>query len=1073
MQLRVLGNLELVDDSFTTTPVRGAQLRRALATLSLYAPAATPVDVLNDVLWPDGPPSANALQAVMSKLRKTIAPISIDASGSAYHLVLGAAELDVHRFERLVTAGREAAAAGRLDDAVAQLDEALAVWRDRPFEDVADLSIGRAPAARLQSMREAAVTTRLECSIDRGNIEAAAAELEALVVAEPLVERWWALLMIVRYRQDRQADALRAFQEARTILAEELGLEPGPELRDLEAKILQHDPTLGPSSRGVITQRSPRRREVMIGSQLPARLASFVGRAAHIDTLSELLGDERLVTVVGPGGAGKTSLAVEVGRRWAELGSQLRVTLIELAAVPRGGDVVAAVGAQLAVGDGDLRATNVSATELERIIDALGRRPTLVVLDNCEHLIDAAADFTAALLRYTDSVKVLATSREPLSIVGEHVWPIPPLSADESVELLAARAASAGAAVDLDAASGATATRLLERLDGLPLAIELAAARLRSMSLDDLVERIDDRFAVLSVGTRSAEPRQQTLRNLVDWSYDLLDEHERILFRRLAAFSGGATLDAIENVCADPVGAGGGDRIAKGEVDALVARLVDKSLVVADRTPNGVRFRMLQTLADYAAEQLLAAGEAESIGHRHATYFAGLVAPVERGLTGHDQGRWISWLRLEWSNITTAIDHALAVDDAETAIALVAPLGWYFFMIDETAAGAEWLHAALACTGKSDPRLHSLALALYAFLASTGPNPAMAAVVAEQALSTLDSYTDPMTEAMVTGMYVICQMFLGKVEACKEILPLTEAAAHRSGDRWTIAMATVVAAEVASVFGEPQHAERELRRAGDAFAAAGDRFSSVICIAHAAEIAEMRGDYDPAVRMLEESLATAEDVGFSVRGLAAWSRLANLEILRGNLALAASIHHQSIDDSAGPVPQWVHAISLLGLANIARRRGDPAEALRCVAEAMSLPRSSQIPMMRTSLLVARGYSADLAGDTDLALASQREAVAVALTLGASRTTANAIEGLAGAFALAGDARRAAELLGAADAVRRRSGGPMPPAERFDIDRAECRARQALGDEVFVAAFQNGSHDPDTVISRLGQRQVSI
>jgi predicted ATPase/DNA-binding SARP family transcriptional activator len=1077
MQLRVLGPLELVDDEATTIPVRGAQLRRALATLTLHAPGSTPVDVLNDVLWPDGAPSSNALQAVISKLRKSIAPIAIEGVGSAYNLVLGDAELDADRFERLVTSGREAAAAGRHDDAVAQLDQALALWRDRPFEDVADLSIGQAPAARLLSMREAAMTTRLESSIGEGQIETAAAELEALVVAEPLVERWWALLMIVRYRQDRQADALRAYQQARAVLADELGLEPGPELRDLEARILRQDPSLGPSSRGVLSQPLPCRCDPARGTELPRRLASFVGRAAHIDSLVSLLGvsllgEDRLVTIVGPGGAGKTSLAIEVGRQLAAGPAPPRVALIELASIPRGGDVVGAIGAAFEVGDGDLRATNGSPTDVDRIIDAIGNSNTLLVLDNCEHVIDEAARFSSAVLRQCDSVAVLATSREPLAVAGERVWTIPPLTPDESVDLLAARAASAGADFDFTVSSRPDAIRLVERLDGLPLAIELAAARLRSMSLADLVERIDDRFAVLSVGPRSAEPRQQTLRDLVDWSYDLLDERERTLFRRLAVFSGGATLDAVENVCADPVDATGSDRIARRDVDTLVSRLVDKSLITADHTATGVRFRMLQTLADYASEQLIRSGDAHLLGNRHGHYFAGLVAPVERGLLGHDQGRWLAWLRIEWANITSAIDHALAINDAEMAIALVAPLGWYFFMTDETAAGAEWMNAALACSGNPDPRLYSLALASYAFLASTGPDPAMAAVVAERALATLDSYDDPATEAMVTGMYVMCQLFLGHIEACMQARPLIEAAALRSGDRWSVAMSTVVSAEVTGLIGEPQEAEREMRRAADGFAAVGDRFSYLICVTHAAELAEIRGDYDPAVRMLEESLAVAEDVGFSVRGLATRSRLANLEILRGNLALATSIHRQSLDASAGPVPQWVHAISMLGLANIARRRGEPHEALRYVDDAMALPRSARIPLMHSSLLVARGYSADLAGDAAVALASQHQALSVALGLGANRVIANAVEGLAGALALDGGAEDAARLLGAADALRRRSGGPMPAAERFDVDRAERRARQALGDAAFTAAFLGGANTPDQEILRISQRIVS-
>ncbi|MGZ4806367.1 MAG: ATP-binding protein, partial [Ilumatobacteraceae bacterium] len=973
MQLRVLGPLELVDDNAVTVPVRSAQLRRALATLTLHAPSSTPVDVLNDVLWPDGAPSSNALQAVVSKLRKAVAPMTIDASGSAYSLLTAPGEVDAHRFEHLVTAGREAAAAGRHDEAIDRLDAALVLWRGRPFEDVADLPIGQAPGARLLSLREAAVSTRLECAIAGGNIDTAAAELEALVVAEPLVERWWALLMITRYRQDRQADALRAYQQVREILADELGLEPGPELRDLESKILRHDASLGPSSRAALSRSLPRRRDSSSASHLPRRLMSFIGRAAHIDVLAELLAADRLVTVVGPGGAGKTSLSIEVGRRIAADPARARVVLIELAPVPRGGDVVGVVGAVLAPGDGELRGVNGAATEIDRIIDALGGHPTLLVLDNCEHVIDEVAQFASTVLRLSETVTLLATSREPLAVPGERIWTIPPLTAEESVELLAARAALAGVESEVTSSRDA-AIRLIDRLDGLPLAIELAAARLRSMSLADLVERIDDRFSVLSMGPRTAEPRQQTLRNLVDWSYDLLDDRERTVFRRLAVFSDGATLDAVENVCIDPIDTTGRDRIVRRDIDGLIGRLVDKSLVIADHTPAGVRFRMLQTLADYASEQLIASGEAERFAHRHAQYFADRVAPVERGLLGHEQQRWIEWLRVEWANITTAIDHALAIDDGETAIRLVAPLGWYFFMTDESAAGVEWLHAALACSGSADPRLHSLALASYAFLAANGPDPITAALVAERALSTLDSFDDPMTEALVTGMYVMCQLFCGHFEACREVLPLTEAAAHRSGDRWTIAMVALVGAELTSILDDPHQAERSMRHAADGFAAVGDRFSYTLCITHAADLAEMRGDYDRAVRMLEETLAVAENVGFSMRSTATRSRLANLEILRGNLALAASIHHRSIDAGSGPVPQWVHAISLMGLANIARRSGEPETALRYIDEGLALARSRNIPLMRSSLLVARGYSADLAGDCELALTSQREAL---------------------------------------------------------------------------------------------------
>ncbi|HSB86538.1 MAG TPA: BTAD domain-containing putative transcriptional regulator, partial [Ilumatobacteraceae bacterium] len=363
MQLRVLGPLELVDDDATTIPLGGAQMRRALATLALHAPSSTPVDVLNEVLWPDGAPSTNALQATVSKLRKAIAPISIDAAASAYGLVLGQAQIDAHRFETLTSTGRDAAADGRHEAAVEQLDSAMALWRGRPFDDLADLPIGQAPAARLLSLRDAAITTRLECNLGLGRLDLAAAELEALVVSEPFVERWWALLMLTRYRQNRQADALRAYQQSRTILAEELGLEPGPELRELEGRILRQDPSLLPASPATTVR--PARTPAARTSMLPVRLMSFVGRSRHIDALSFLLDQERLITVLGPGGAGKTSLSIEVAKRAATAQAPRRVMLIELAALPRGGDVMAAVSAVLSPGNGELRTGAAPSNELD------------------------------------------------------------------------------------------------------------------------------------------------------------------------------------------------------------------------------------------------------------------------------------------------------------------------------------------------------------------------------------------------------------------------------------------------------------------------------------------------------------------------------------------------------------------------------------------------------------------------------------------------------------------------------------------------------------------------------------
>ena len=1032
----MLGPVAVLADDGASVPIRGLQMRRVLAALAVHAPEPVPVDRLDDLLWPDGPPSSNALQAIVSKLRKAVAPVARTAGG--YALTIAPEELDVHRFERLVVSGRDAAAGGDHERAARELSQALALWRGRPYEEIADHAIGQAPAARLTSLRDAALAARLETELARGRVDEVAAEVEALCRTEPLVERWWALLMLARYRQERQADALRAFGDARRVLAEELGLEPGPELRDLEARILRHDRSLDalPPPRAAAP---PRRPPV---SRLPERLESFVGRERELAALATLATTTRLLTLVGPGGAGKTSIAIELARRLVAHHPARPATLVELAPLAPGSAVVAEVARALGVAEGD-RTGNAAVDGLDRLVDALGGRRALVVLDNCEHVIDEAAELVVTLLAQCPGLYVLATSREPLAVPGEVSWAIPPLARDEALDLLAARATAVRSDFTIRPEEQALAEQLVERLDGLPLAIELAAARLRSLTLVDITARLDDRFSLLIGSGRGIEPRQRTLRRLVDWSHDLLEPAEQVVFRRLAAFSGGATLDAAEVVCA-----------GSGDVADLIGRLVDKSLVLADHRPDGVRYRMLQTLHDYADARLLEAGEAEATRLRHAEHFAALVAPVERGLMGGEQAYWLARLRTERSNLTAAVEHALAVDSADLALRLVAPLGWCFFVAGDEVAGADLIEEALACSGPADPRLRSLALGGYAWLAATGPDLRHAQLAADEALQSLDTYDDPATECFVLCCSVMVQIFAGRVQDSWATAELAVDAAERSGDRWCRAIVTLVRGELYHQVGDTAVAERMLADAGDAFAALGDRFCHLICVTEAAEVAELRGEYGRAIRMLEEGLAGVE-AGFSAGVLAIRTRLANLEILRGNLSLAESMHREVLDHWHGPVGQWPQAMSLLGLATIARRRDDPAAAGVHLDAAWAMGRTQTVPLMRSLALVARGYTADQQGDAASALALQVAALPVARRVGAVRALANAVEGLAGALATTGAADHAARLLGLADAMRRRSGGAMPAAERFDVDRAERRARATLGDRAFSCAFEAG------------------
>src|SRR5262245_2385615 len=417
MLVSVLGPVAVLAEDGAPVPIRGLQMRRGLAAPPVAAPAPVPVDRLDDLLWPDGPPSTNALQAIVSKLRRGVAPVTRTASG--YALTLGPDELDVHRFERLVVSGRDAAAAGDHDRAADELAEALALWRGRPYDEIADHAFGEAPAARLTSLRDAALAARLETELARGKVDQVAAEAEALVRAEPLVERWWALLMIARYRQDRQSDALRAFADARRVLAEELGLDPGPELRDLEARILVHDPALEALTphRAAPAPRRPR------FSGLPERLVSFVGRERELAALTALAAPTRLLTLVGPSGAGKTTVAIELARRLVDRDPSQPAALVELAPLPPGSAVVADVSRALGVVEGD-RTGHAAADELDRLIDALGDRRALLLLDNREHVIEDAASLTSTLLSRCPGLHILATSREPLAVPGEVSWAI-------------------------------------------------------------------------------------------------------------------------------------------------------------------------------------------------------------------------------------------------------------------------------------------------------------------------------------------------------------------------------------------------------------------------------------------------------------------------------------------------------------------------------------------------------------------------------------------------------------------------------------------------------------------------
>ena len=454
--------------------------------------------------------------------------------------------------------------------------------------------------------------------------------------------------MTALYRSGRQAEALRAYTEAHDRLVDEVGIDPGPALRELEGRILAQDPLLAPPG-----PASPQAVAAPVATgNLRQQLSSFVGRQIELEELAEAVRRSRLVTLVGPGGVGKTRLAVEAAGRLREEHRD-GAWLVELASITEAEGVAPAVAGALGAGAAALGGPGPPASTVEMIVRYLAGQSLVVVLDNCEHVVDQAAVVADALVGALPGLRLIATSREPLGVRGEVLVPVGALAPPAAVELFVDRARAVRPGFAADERTGPVVNDICRRLDGLPLAVELAAARLRSLTLATLAERLDDRFRLLTAGARTALPRQQTLRAVVDWSYDLLFEDERRLFARLSVFAGGCDLDAAEAVCAD-------EGVPVGEILDVLSRLVDKSLVTAPDTGRETRFSQLQTLWQYGRGRLSESGELDAMCARHGAYYRQLAEDAHEGLRGAAGPTWRERLTLDLGNLRAALDWFIA-----------------------------------------------------------------------------------------------------------------------------------------------------------------------------------------------------------------------------------------------------------------------------------------------------------------------------------------------------------------------------------------------------------------------------
>ncbi|HTJ71887.1 MAG TPA: BTAD domain-containing putative transcriptional regulator [Actinospica sp.] len=1090
MRVAILGPLEVRRaDGPVDEPVEvpGRRLRALLIRLALDPGRVVSAERLIDDLWRDDPPAAahNALQALVSRLRSVVGRSTIEQGGGGYRLNVRPEDVDVVRFEQHVRSGRVRLDSGDALGATQEFRAALALWRGGALSDVEGMPFAEPEAAALEEQRVAAVEDLVDAILAQpAPVAELLPDLEQLRVAFPLRERLHARYMKVLYALGRQAEALAAYEQLRETLADRLGVDPSPELAKLHLAMLRQEPPSAPP-----LPVAPANPPMRLGN-LPAQLTSFIGRESELRLVSDLLSNARLVTLTGPGGAGKTRLAQESGARLSELAPD-GVWFAPLAAVADGGNVPQAVltslGGENTVSLAEIAIDGVDTlTPRERLHELVADRKMILILDNCEHVLDAVAELIDRLLSAAPGIRVLATSREPLALTGETLCPVASLAlppdgdpnpaaddgidvpADESaleypaVRLFVERAGSVRPGFQLTAANVVPVVRICRALDGIPLAIELAAARLRSLSAQQVADRLDDRFRLLSSGSRTALPRHQTLRAIVDWSWELLCSAERTVLARLSAFAGGATPEAAAHICATV------DSASSDDVIDVIASLVDKSLVVAQEDDAGeVRYRLLETVRAYAADRLEESGERPLIRDAHAAYFVAFAERVEPELRAANQLHWITRLTLERDNFNAAIRHSIDQADVATALRLFQGLLWFWLMRnhEKEAIGwsadlselctsadaeipAELAEARLLCTAmhrisrtmeEQAGDIEAVARALMEMLPEDGSgfrHPVLAlarpvagvfitrgtdTVATRRQLEALAEHPDPWVRAARHTFIALLELNAANSAAAEELLLTSNARFRELGERQGLLLTLVILTEFALAKGEFQTA---VTRAEQAYGYATDGMSTEsgsMLLIRVGRARSCAGEVEQGRRIMEQAARTAERCG--------------------ELADAAVGHAE--------------------LAALAFQVDDRAEARRQLAAATELidARSDRpdVSMARTTTLSRRGYLATLEGDFEIARDCYRQAVDVVWDgpfLSFMSGLDEVLRGLAALAGAEGDHVRAAELLGAAFAVT-----GMENKASYSDPRTRAAALAALGEDAFTAAFTRGRRIP--------------
>lgn len=1054
MQFGVLGPLAVWTDAGALVVVPGAKVRALLADLLVHRGALVTADRLIEDLWGTDLPGQplGALQAKVSQLRRALdsaepgARALVVSRGPGYVLDVPAVAVDAGRFTEMLGAARHAE-----QPAVAaqQLADALALWRGPAFADVGDEEFARGAAVGLEEQRLSAVEQHAEARMQLGDVDPVITELNALLEQHPLRERLHATRLRALYRAGRQAEALQRYDELRVRFRDELGLDPSTVLVDLHRAILAQDPALGaPAS----TQ--PR-------TNLPATWDEMIGRDADLADLCAVLETARLVTLTGPGGVGKTRLAIETARRMVPAFPD-GVWLVDLSGIdgPHSadpvGELAGLVAAALALRD-DVSA-DASADQVAKVANSIGHRRVLLLLDNCEQIVEPVAELVAALLRRAPDLRVLATSRELLGLRGEVIRLVAALdlpadagdpARSAAVQLFVARAKAAAPGFAITTDNAPVIASICRQLDGLPLALELAAARVRTLGLAELAARLGDRFRVLGSGPRDAPQRQRTLRAVMDWSWEPLSASERAVLRRLSVTADGCTAELAEEVCA-------GAPVAAGDVLALLSRLVDRSLVMAAGLGGRTRYRLLETVAAYAGERLREAGEEERARQRHALGCAVFAERAEAHLRGGDQREWVRRLDAETANLRTALETAVTQEDAQLALRLVNAATWYWFLRGRLHTAKRSLATALGIAGPASSVARADARAAHTAVLIRERSVEDPAATSRAALEEYAGLDAPGALAYAQWLHAFVMSGVGELEVSEHLVDEALTAFRRLRDPWGVAVALREAGMHAVVRGRLDTARQAGQESARLFDEVGDRWGQMHAAKLLGSLDEIVGDYERAADRHRDGMRWAEELQLWPTAIDHLSRLGRIAALTGDHSLADEHHRRALDLARQQAYESGAVYAQLGLGMVARRTGrfDIAETHLTAVREWHLTAGYEPGKALT--LTELGFLAEQRGDAETARRLLDEALVSARRSGDPRAVAFALEGLAAERALSSAHHDAARLLGTAAAARAAAGAPRPPGEHNDVDRIETAARATLGEAAFEAEFARGT-----------------